>query len=101
MRLVISLGGSATAANQAENVEGAAAWLAPVIQSNETAIIHGNGPQLGLPTALMEGRINSQFHVADRSPCTSPVRGRPTVVTNSVGRRALDSAGAAYCFGSH
>jgi carbamate kinase len=56
MRLVISLGGNAllrrgeavTAANQAENAERAAAWLAPVIQSNETVITHGNGPQLGL-----------------------------------------------------
>ncbi len=56
MRLVISLGGNAllrrgeavTSANQEENAERAATWLAPVTEANETVLAHGNGPQLGL-----------------------------------------------------
>lgn len=56
MRLVISLGGNAllrsgeavTAVNQEANAERAATWLAPVVQSNETALTHGNNAQLGL-----------------------------------------------------
>lgn len=57
MRLVIALGGNAllrrgeplTAANQARNVESAAAALAPVLDAGHQVVItHGNGPQVGL-----------------------------------------------------
>lgn len=56
MRLVISLGGNAllrrgeavTSANQEQNAERAAIWLAPVAGACETVLTHGNGAQLGL-----------------------------------------------------
>jgi carbamate kinase len=56
MRIVVALGGNAllrrgqplTAANQRENIRGAAATLAPLAREHELVITHGNGPQVGL-----------------------------------------------------
>lgn len=56
MRLVIALGGNAllkrgespTAAHQRSNMRAAAAALAQACDGNEVAIVHGNGPQVGL-----------------------------------------------------
>jgi carbamate kinase len=56
MRLVIALGGNAllkrgevlSAENQRRNMRAAAAALARVCDGNEVAIVHGNGPQVGL-----------------------------------------------------
>ncbi|MFC0103832.1 carbamate kinase [Sphingopyxis terrae] len=56
MRLVIALGGNAllkrgenpTAANQRSNMQSAAAALARACAGKEVAIVHGNGPQVGL-----------------------------------------------------
>ena len=56
MRLVIALGGNAllkrgeplSAANQLRNMATAAEGLARVCAGNEVAIVHGNGPQVGL-----------------------------------------------------
>lgn len=56
MRLVIALGGNAllkrgeslTAENQRRNMQAAAAGLARACAGNEVAIVHGNGPQVGL-----------------------------------------------------
>lgn len=57
MRLVIALGGNAllrrgepmTAANQARNIDIAAAALAPILNAgHEVLLTHGNGPQVGL-----------------------------------------------------
>ena len=56
MRIVVALGGNAllrrgqamTADQQRANVRVAAQQLAPVAESNELVISHGNGPQVGL-----------------------------------------------------
>lgn len=56
MRLVIALGGNAllqrsespSAERQRRNMRAAAAALADVCDGNEIAIVHGNGPQIGL-----------------------------------------------------
>ncbi len=56
MRLVIALGGNAllkrgeplSADNQARNMAVSAAGLAQVCSGNEVALVHGNGPQVGL-----------------------------------------------------
>lgn len=56
MRLVIALGGNAllkrgeplTAENQTRNMQAAAKSLARVCDGNEVALVHGNGPQVGL-----------------------------------------------------
>ena len=56
MRLVIALGGNAllkrgeslTAENQRRNMQAAAGGLARACAGNEVAIVHGNGPQVGL-----------------------------------------------------
>lgn len=56
MRLVIALGGNAllkrgeklTAGNQRRNMREAATALAQACAGNEVAIVHGNGPQVGL-----------------------------------------------------
>lgn len=56
MRLVIALGGNAllkrgerpTAERQRNNMRAAAAALAQACTGNEVAIVHGNGPQVGL-----------------------------------------------------
>lgn len=61
MRLVVALGGNAllrrgqalTAENQRENVQIAAATLAPLAEQSELVVTHGNGPQVGL-LALQE-----------------------------------------------
>jgi len=61
MRVVVALGGNAllrrgqalTADNQRENVKVAAASLAPLAESHELVVTHGNGPQVGL-LALQE-----------------------------------------------
>jgi carbamate kinase len=56
VRIVIALGGNAllkrgealTAENQRNNMRAAAAGLAAICAGNEVAIVHGNGPQVGL-----------------------------------------------------
>src|SRR3954464_2850877 len=56
MRIVVALGGNAllrrgqpmTAEAQRENIRIAAEQLAPVAETNELVISHGNGPQVGL-----------------------------------------------------
>lgn len=56
MRIVVALGGNALLRrgqlmsydNQRENVEVAAEHLAPLVESHELVICHGNGPQVGL-----------------------------------------------------
>lgn len=56
MRLVIALGGNAllkrgeplTAENQKRNMQAAAQSLARACDGNEVALVHGNGPQVGL-----------------------------------------------------
>ena len=56
MRVVAALGGNAllrrgqpmTAENQRENVRVAARSLAPIAESQQLVITHGNGPQVGL-----------------------------------------------------
>lgn len=56
MKVVVALGGNAllrrgqpmTVENQRENVAIACAHLAPVAESNQLVISHGNGPQIGL-----------------------------------------------------
>lgn len=56
MRLVIALGGNAllkrgeplTAENQKRNMQAAAQSLARACDGNEVALVHGNGPQIGL-----------------------------------------------------
>jgi carbamate kinase len=56
MRILIALGGNAllrrgeplTAEAQRKNVRIAAAAIAPIAESNELVITHGNGPQVGL-----------------------------------------------------
>ncbi|KAF1708331.1 carbamate kinase [Pseudoxanthomonas sacheonensis] len=56
MRLVIALGGNAllkrgeplTAENQKRNMQAAAQSLAHACDGNEVALVHGNGPQVGL-----------------------------------------------------
>ena len=56
MRVVVALGGNAllqrgqpmTAEKQRENVRVAAQQLAPIAESHELVISHGNGPQVGL-----------------------------------------------------
>lgn len=56
MRMVIALGGNAllkrgetlSAGNQRRNMRAAAGALAQVCDGNEVAIVHGNGPQVGL-----------------------------------------------------
>lgn len=56
MRIVVALGGNAllkrgealTAENQRRNMRAAAAGLANICEGNEVAIVHGNGPQVGL-----------------------------------------------------
>lgn len=56
MRLVVALGGNAllrrgepmTTANQQANVRMAASAVAPLAETHETVITHGNGPQVGL-----------------------------------------------------
>lgn len=56
MRIVVALGGNAllrrgepmTAEVQRENVRAAASALAPVVDSHELVVSHGNGPQVGL-----------------------------------------------------
>lgn len=56
MRLVIALGGNAllkrgealTEENQRRNMQAAAAALASVCEGHQVAIVHGNGPQVGL-----------------------------------------------------
>lgn len=66
MRLVIAIGGNAllkrgeplSAANQARNMAKSAGGLAQICKRNEVAIVHGNGPQVGLlalETSLLKG----------------------------------------------
>ena len=56
MRVVVALGGNAllkrgeepTAENQRRNVRSACTALAPLAETHQLVITHGNGPQVGL-----------------------------------------------------
>ena len=70
MRIVVALGGNAllkrgetmTAEKLRENVQLAAASLAPIAEGNEVVISHGNGPQVGL-LALQAAAYEREEHL--------------------------------------
>jgi carbamate kinase len=98
-RIVVALGGNALGSNLAEQMQAlkvAASAIVDLVEDGaQVAIVHGNGPQVGMIETAFEtaARVDHKFPILPMSVCTALSQGYIGYDLQNVIRMELDSRG--------